>query len=105
MSPSLSSVSLGLGGWGEGPSSHLPPRSSADFHTGRKVLRKKRERGPSAIDPNVGGVLTIYTNHPVGNLVQKDKTIRFDEVGERAATKYLQISVKNGFASNHSPVF
>ena len=57
---------------------------------------KWRERFPSnslAIDPNVGGVLTIYTNHPGGNLVQKHKTIRFAVVGERAATKYPQISV------------
>ena len=38
-----------------------------------------------AIDPNVGGVLTIYTNNPGENLVQKFKTIRFDVVGERPA--------------------
>ena len=50
------------------------------------------ERGSPAIDPNVGGVLTIYTTAG-GNLVQKHKTIRFAVVGERAATKYPQISV------------
>lgn len=27
-------------------------------------------------------VLTIYTNHPGGNLLQKQKTIKFDVVGE-----------------------
>ena len=41
--------------------------------------------GVPAIDPNVGGVLTIYTNNPGENLVQKFKTIRFDVVGERPA--------------------
>ena len=105
--PTLSCGSLlCLGGWGEGPSSHLPPRdpprflwesnsqrerevvSSADFHSGRR----ERESGGGwggggvpAIDPNVGGVLTIYTNNPGENLVQKFKTIRFDVVGERPA--------------------
>lgn len=97
--PTLSCGSLVcLGGWGEGPSSHLPPRDpprflwesnsqrerevvSSDFQSGR------RERGGRvpAIDPNVGGVLTIYTNNPGENLVQKFKTIRFDVVGERPA--------------------
>ena len=33
------------------------------------------------------GVLTIYTNHPGGNLVHKHKTIIFDVGGERPATK------------------
>ena len=72
---------------------------------------RRGERGPPAIDPNVGGVLIIYINHPAGNLVQKHKTVRFDVVGEQPATKYPQISVtdlkdwKNGFASIHSPVF
>ena len=72
---------------------------------------RRGERGPPAIDPNFGGVLIIYINHPAGNLVQKHKTVRFDVVGEQPATKYPQISVtdlkdwKNGFASIHSPVF
>ena len=35
---------------------------------------------------------TIYTNHPVGNLVHKHKTIISDMVGERPATKYIQTS-------------
>ena len=52
----------------------------------RKLPLRRGERGPSAIDPNVGGGLTIYTNHPGGNLVQKHKTITFDVVGERAAS-------------------
>ena len=59
----------------------------------RKLPLRRGERGPSAIDPNVGGVLTIYTNNPSENVVQKHKTIRFYVVGERAATKYLQITV------------
>ena len=28
------------------------------------------------------GVLNIYTNHPAGNLVHKNKTIKFDVLGE-----------------------
>ena len=36
------------------------------------------------------GVLTIYTNHPGGNFVHEYKTIKFEAVGERPATKYLQ---------------
>lgn len=35
----------------------------------------------------VGRIFTIYINHPGGNLVQKHKTIQFDEVGEGLATK------------------
>ena len=34
------------------------------------------------------GVLTIYTNHPGGNLLHKHKTVKFDVVGEQPATKY-----------------
>ena len=37
-------------------------------------------------------VLTIYTNHPGGNLVYKNKTIKFKVVGELSATKYIQVS-------------
>ena len=36
-------------------------------------------------------MLTIYTNHPGGNLVYENKTIKFDVVGERPAKKYIQI--------------
>ena len=37
--------------------------------------------------------LTIYVNHPGGNLVHKlDKTIKFDSVEEKPATRYIQIS-------------
>ena len=35
------------------------------------------------------GVLTIYTNHPGGNLVHKHKTIKFDMGKERPATMYI----------------
>ena len=35
---------------------------------------------------------TIYANHLDENLVHKQKTIKFDVVGERLATKYIQIS-------------
>ena len=38
------------------------------------------------------GVLTIYTSHPGKNLLHKHMTIKFDVVGERPATKYIQIS-------------
>ena len=34
---------------------------------------------------------TIYTNHPDGILLHKHKTIKFDVVGERPATKYTSI--------------
>ena len=37
-------------------------------------------------------VLTVYTNHPGGNLAHKRKTIKWDVVEERPATKYFQIS-------------
>ena len=49
----------------------------------RRPPLRRRETGPPSIDPNVGGLLTIYTNHPVENLAQKTKTIKFDVVGER----------------------
>ena len=39
-----------------------------------------------------GYMLTIYTNHPGENRVQKHKTIQFDVVGKRPATNYTQIS-------------
>ena len=35
---------------------------------------------------------SIYTNHRGGNPVYKNKTIKFDVVGERPVTKYIQIS-------------
>lgn len=54
-------------------------------------------------------VVTIYLNQPAGNLVHKHKTINFEMVGARAATKYIEISRNrqkrggNWRASNHSP--
>ena len=38
------------------------------------------------------GVLTVYTDHPGGNLVHKNKTLIFNTVGERPSTKYIQTS-------------
>ena len=38
-------------------------------------------------------ILTIYTNHPSGNLVQKHKTIKFYVVGELPTKKYTQNKV------------
>ena len=35
---------------------------------------------------------TIYANHLGENPVHKQKTIKFDVVGERLAAKYIQIS-------------
>ena len=40
-------------------------------------------------------MLTIYANNPGGNLVHKHKTLKFDAVVERLATKYIQISWKS----------
>ena len=42
--------------------------------------------------PNVWnpGVLILYKNHPAGNPGDKYKTRKFDVVGERPATKYIQ---------------
>lgn len=37
-------------------------------------------------------VVTIYLNQPAGNLIHKHKTINFEMVGERAVTKYIEIS-------------
>lgn len=37
-------------------------------------------------------VVTIYLNQPTGNIVHKHKTINFEMVGARAATKYIEIS-------------
>ena len=39
------------------------------------------------------GILTIYTNHPSENLVQKHKTIKFDVVGELPTKKNTQNKV------------
>ena len=33
-------------------------------------------------------MLTIYTNHPGGNLKHKLKAVKFDLVGEQPATRY-----------------
>ena len=38
------------------------------------------------------GDLTDYTNYAGGNLAHKHKTIKFDMLGEKPATKYFQIS-------------
>ena len=40
-------------------------------------------------------MLTICAHHSGGNLLHKDKTLKFDVVGERPATKYIQISWTN----------
>ena len=49
---------------------------------------EERERFPSNRFQNVIRVLTIKTDNPGGNLVQKHKTIKFNVVGEQPATKY-----------------
>ena len=36
-------------------------------------------------------VLTIYMNHPGENLLHKNKSIKFDVVGERPTPKHIQI--------------
>ena len=46
----------------------------------------------SGVD-NVIRLLSINTDNPDGNLMQKHKTIKFNVVGEQPATKYPQISV------------
>ena len=54
-------------------------------------------------------MFTIYSNHQDGNSVHRHKTIKFDVVGKRTATKYIQISYtldyKNCITLNHSPYF
>ena len=54
-------------------------------------------------------MFTIYSNHQDGNSVHRHKTIKFDVVGKRPATKYIQISYtlgyKNCITLNHSPYF
>ena len=54
---------------------------------------KERERLPGNRSQNVMRVLTINTDNPGGNLVQKYKTIKFNLVGEQPAAKYPHISV------------
>ena len=39
-----------------------------------------------------GGLPFVNMSNPGENLVHKHKTIKFDVVGERPATKYIQIS-------------
>ena len=34
-------------------------------------------------------MLTVYSNHPGGNLVHKLKAVKFDLVGEQLATRYF----------------
>ena len=36
-------------------------------------------------------VLTIYMNHPGKNLLHKNKSIKFDVVGEQPTPKHIQI--------------
>ena len=48
---------------------------------------------PGNRSQNVMRVLTINTDNPGGNLVQKYKTIKFNLVGEQPAAKYPHISV------------
>ena len=54
-------------------------------------------------------MFTIYSNHQDGNSVHRHKTIKFDVVGKRTATKHIQISYtldyKNCITLNHSPYF
>ena len=53
------------------------------------VLCTAKPSSWASLEERHQGVLTIYTNHPGGNLVRKHKTVRVDEVGERTATKYI----------------
>ena len=54
------------------------------------VLCTAKPSSWASLEERHQGVLTIYTNHPGGNLVHKHKTVRADEVGEQTATKYIQ---------------
>ena len=54
-----------------------------------KIFSTKRTVRNVEVSGRRYGVLTIYTNHPGGNLVHKYKTIKFDVVVERPATKYI----------------
>ena len=54
-----------------------------------KIFSTKRTVRNVEVSVRRYGVLTIYTNHPSGNLVHKYKTIKFDVVVERSATKYI----------------
>ena len=51
-------------------------------------------------------MFTIYSNHQDGNSLHRQKTVKFDVVGKRPATKYIQISdtldYKNGITLNHA---
>ena len=53
-------------------------RSTPAGRTLKKFFPSQRERKKTT------GLLTIFTNRPVGSLEHK-----FDEVGKRAATKYI----------------
>ena len=80
-----------------------------------KVLMKEAIAFPirphSAIWHNKDWIFTIYTNHPGKNLLHKHKTLKFDVVGERPATKYIEISWtdekewKNYIALKSQPIF
>ena len=52
----------------------LLPRSYKKKRTNEHILKRQ-------------GALTIYKNHPSGNLVHKHKTIKLDVAGELPATK------------------
>ena len=54
-----------------------------------KIFSTKRTVRNVEVSVRRYGVLTIYTNHPSGNLVHKYKTIKFDVVVKRPATKYI----------------
>ena len=63
------------------PPNHDPLQASVPKPPNKDDLRSSERTG----------VLNIYTNHPVRNLVRKHKTIKFDVVGERPASKQWRI--------------
>ena len=54
-----------------------------------KIFSTKRTVRNLEVSVRRYGVLTIYTNHPGENVVHKYKTIKFDVVVQRSATKYI----------------
>ena len=66
----------------------LPLRALSNTRVGISFSRAFRSHGRT----KRLGVLTIYTDHPGGNLVHKNKTLIFNTVGERPTTKYIQTS-------------
>ena len=67
----------------------LPLRTLSNTCVGISSSRALRSHGRTKKSL---GVLTIYTDHPGGNLVHKNKTLIFNTVGERPTTKYIQTS-------------